>query len=85
MENWLHLEAESSTGRHTHSTVKPQMAVGDSERHPEEGTAEERETKTAGIKHVFHVVVLLLLPQSFYTVAPLHQHEQKLNIAALHH
>lgn len=53
MENWLHLEAESSMGRHTHSTVKPQMAVGDSERHPEEGTTEERETKTTAVNCVF--------------------------------
>lgn len=59
---WLHLEAESSMGRHTHSTGKQQMAVGDSERHPEEGTTEERGRQTPGIKCSFHVVMLLLLP-----------------------
>lgn len=30
----------------THSTEKLQMAVGDSEHHPEEGTTEERERET---------------------------------------
>ena len=53
MENWLHLEAESSMGRHTHSTVKLQMAVGDSEHHPGEGTTEEREPNTTAVKCVF--------------------------------
>lgn len=47
MENRLHLEAESSTGRDTHSTGKAQMAVGDSERHPEEDTVEERQKQQA--------------------------------------
>lgn len=43
VENCFHLEAEGSVDRHTHSTEKQQMAVGDSEHHPEEGTTEERE------------------------------------------
>lgn len=47
MENWLHLEAKSSVGRHTHSTGRPQMAVGDSEHHPGEGTRDERERDRA--------------------------------------
>lgn len=43
VENCLHLEAEGSVGRHTHSTEKLQMAVGGSEHHPEEDTTGERE------------------------------------------
>lgn len=38
VEKWLHLEAEASKSRGTHSTGRQRRAAG--ERHPEEGTAE---------------------------------------------
>lgn len=52
VSHWPHLVAESSVGGHTHSTGRSQMAVGDSERHPGEGTSRKTERECFSCLHI---------------------------------